>query len=491
MMFRLQAILVVFLSVFLPAADARAQSTAPETDLRAAARDSYVFTYPLVMMYRTMYLQAIDEGSPSFSGGMGAWLKLEAATPTDTDIVTPNNDTPYSYAWVDLRAEPWVLTLPEVAENRFYTSQWDDLWGYVLGNAGSVHDGNDGVSVLVAGPDWTGDPPDGIDRVIQGESQFLGTLTRTQLLGPEDASELRKVQAAYTLQPLSAFLGKTAPDAAPPINWLAWQDGAETRLDYWDHVSRLLPLIAPNKADAEAFATLARIGIVRGEPFDSRAANADARAALLGGIEDARALLADEAVRLTDGTKLFGSRGTVGQRYLDRALGVYIGIFGNTKDISVYLNRVADGEGRPLDGSVASYEMTFAPGQLPPVSFFWSMTMYRLPERLLVANPIDRYSIGSATPGLEMGEDGSLTLYISAHSPGPEREANWLPAPEGPFWMVLRATMDPGKAFSTVPIKCHPCTPCTEQPSIALAKRSLGTPPGSPKQAARSDVRPP
>jgi hypothetical protein len=435
---KVAAILFFVLSLFLPTGEGQAQSAAAETDLRAAARDSYVFTYPLVMMYRTMYLQAIDEGSPSFSGGMGAWLHLEAASPTDTDIVTPNNDTPYSYAWVDLRAEPWVLTLPEVAQNRFYTSQWDDLWGYVLDNAGSVHDGNGGVSVLVAGPDWADGPPAGIDRVIQGESQFLGTLTRTQLLGPEDTPTLHKVQGDYALQPLSAFLGKAAPDAAPPIDWLAWQDGAETRLDYWDHVSHLLPLIAPNKADTEAFAALARIGIVRGKPFDTAELDADAQAALLGGIEDARALLAEEAVRLADGTKLFGSRGAVGQRYLDRALGVYIGIFGNTKDISVYLNRVADEDGRPLDGSVASYEMTFAPGQLPPVSFFWSMTMYRLPERLLVANPIDRYSIGSATPGLEMGEDGSLTLYISARSPGPEREANWLPAPEGPFWIVLR-----------------------------------------------------
>jgi hypothetical protein len=118
---------------------------------------------------------------------------------------------------------------------------------------------------------------------------------------------------------------------------------------------------------------------------------------------------------------------------------VYAGIFGNTKDISVYLNRVVDGQGGMLDGSKASYEMTFSPGALPPVKFFWSMTMYRLPERLLVDNKINRYSIGSATPGIVTADDGSLTLDISAHSPGGEAEANWLPAPEGPFWMVLRS----------------------------------------------------
>ncbi len=98
------------------------------------ARDAYVFTYPLVMNYRTMYMQAI-KGDRAF----GKWLHLGLSSPADTDIVTPNNDTPYSYAWVDLRAEPWVLTMPKIEKERFYTSQWDDLWGYVLDNPGSVN----------------------------------------------------------------------------------------------------------------------------------------------------------------------------------------------------------------------------------------------------------------------------------------------------------------------------------------------------------------
>ncbi|WP_424990613.1 DUF1254 domain-containing protein [Fluviibacterium sp. S390] len=187
----------------------RAQETVP--NLRDAARDSYIFTYPLVMMYRTMFLQAIDATSPSFSGGMGVWLHLGVATPADTDIVTPNNDTPYSYAWVDLRSEPWVLTLPAIEAERFYTSQWDDLWGHVLDNAGSVNDGNGGVSVLLAGPDWAGDLPAGIDRVIRDESRFLGTLTRTQLLPDGGMDAVEAIQNGYALRPLSASLDQPAP----------------------------------------------------------------------------------------------------------------------------------------------------------------------------------------------------------------------------------------------------------------------------------------
>ena len=423
-------------------------SMAQSTDLRTAARDSYIFTYPLVMMYRTMYVQAIDGTSPSFSGGMGEWLHLGVASPADTDIVTPNNDTPYSYAWVDVRAEPWVLTLPPIEEDRFYTSQWDDLWGYVLDNVGSVNDGNDGVNVLLAAANWDGSVPGEIDRVIRGESTFLGTLTRTQVLPQDTPETLQRIQQSYHLQPLSGYLGHNAPAPAPPVDWPAWLDGAEFGINYWQYVAQLLPLVEPNPLDEAAYAALAALGIERSQPFDLEALNADQRAALEYGITDARDLLAFEAERLTDGTKLFGSRSAIGSKYLDRALGVFVGIFGNTKDISVYLNRVVDNQGRPLDASKTSYEMTFPKGTLPPVDFFWSMTMYRLPERLLVGNPLERYSIGSATPGVTYADDGSLTLYISSQSPEPDKEANWLPAPAGPFWMVMRI-YGPGQSILT------------------------------------------
>jgi hypothetical protein len=151
----------------------------------------------------------------------------EAATPNDHDIVTPNNDTPYSYAWVDLRAEPWVLTVPEIEEGRFCTSQWDDLWGYVLANVGSPKDGNDGTSVLLAAPGWEGELPEGLDRVIQGESQFLGSLTRTQAYSPDDMENVRAIQEQYELQPLSAWLGEEAPE--PALRSSGWSGRRATR----------------------------------------------------------------------------------------------------------------------------------------------------------------------------------------------------------------------------------------------------------------------
>jgi hypothetical protein len=137
-----------------------------------------------------------------------------------------------------------------------------------------------------------------------------------------------------------------------------------------------------------------------------------------------------------DAAKFFGNRKQVGTDYLNRALGMYMGIFGNVSQQSVYLSMPADG--KPLDGSKAPYTLTFPKGQRPPIKFFWSVTMYSIPERLLVDNPIDRYFIGSSTPGLMEDADGSLPIYVSADSPGKDKESNWLPAPKGPFWTVMR-----------------------------------------------------
>jgi hypothetical protein len=187
------------LGLTLLASPAMAQSKLTPDEARAIAKDAYTFTYPMVMMYRTMYLQSIDETSKSYSGGFGKWLHLGTSSPKDTDIVSPNNDSPYSYAWVDLRAEPWVLTIPKIEAKRFYTSQWDDQWGFVLDNPGSVEDGNDGVSVLLASPSWKGDLPKGVKRVIRGETEFLGTLTRTQLLEPSDLPNVKEIQNKYKL----------------------------------------------------------------------------------------------------------------------------------------------------------------------------------------------------------------------------------------------------------------------------------------------------
>jgi hypothetical protein len=420
-------------------ATAKAQAATPE-QARTAAKDAYIFTYPVVMNYRTMYMQAI-KGDRQF----GKWLHLGLASPADKDIVTPNNDTPYSYAWVDLRAEPWVLTVPKIEKERFYTSQWDDLWGFVLDNPGSVIDGNDGLSILLASPKWKGETPKGIKRAIRGESEILGTLTRTQVIGGEsDLPRAKVIQQGYKLQPLSTFQGTKPPAHAPEITWPEWKEGDETGEAYWGYVHLLLPLTTPHPDDNAMYDKLASIGLKAGAAWEPEKFDPAIRKAIQQGLEDARAEMKKLSESIPDAGKLFGPRSKMGTDYTNRAMGVYMGIFGNVTDVSVYFSMMNDSNGKPLDGSKNSYTITFPKGELPTVKNFWSITMYSLPDRFLVENPIKRYSIGSSTPGLKTNEDGSLTIYLSAKSPGKDKESNWLPAPSGPFWPVLR-TYGPSK----------------------------------------------
>jgi hypothetical protein len=302
------------------------------------------------------------------------------------------------------------------------------------------------VSVLLASPTWDGAVPDGIARVVRGDTYFLGSLTRTQLLGDADLPETRRIQGEYELQPLSAHLGEPALDAAPAIDWLPWTEGLESTEDFWTYVNFLLQFTVPNPEDQPVLDRAARIGIASGEAWDPSTFDEDVREAIAAGVTDAMEDIRAGANNITDPSLFFRTRRDLAGDYFNRALGVFAGIFGNWESISVYFSVDSDAQGEPLDGSQHSYSVTFAADEIPPVKNFWSFTMYRLPERFLADNPIGRYSIGSSTAGLQTAEDGSITLLFATESPGRGLESNWLPAPPGPFWLVLR-TYGPGESI--------------------------------------------
>lgn len=422
-------------------------SVVDEAELVKAAKDAYIFFYPMVMMYRTMYLQALD---PNGGVGMGNWLHLGVSTPNDTTIVTPNNDSPYSYAWVDLRTEPYVLTMPNIEKDRFYTSQWDDLSGFVVDNVGSVNDGNEGVSVLLAGPDYSDGVPLGIDRVIKGGSFLLGTLTRTQLVGIKDLPRVKEIQKGYKLQPLSEFQGEKAPEKAPDIKWIKWEEGVEKGEGFWRFAGFLSQFETKKPEDTEKWQSLAMFGFEKDKFWDVNKLSASEKKALNKGQKEAIAHLEELASKPFNTQKFFNSRrdmqALVSDPYEQKALGVYVGIFGNTKKQSVYYGIQEDIKGNQPDASKYAYTLTFQKDELPKVNNFWSITMYSLPKRLFVHNELNRYSIGSTSPDMKYNDDGSLTLYLQSNSPGKDKEGNWLPAPDGPFWPVLRC-YGPSKAI--------------------------------------------
>jgi hypothetical protein len=194
--------------------------------------------------------------------------------------------------------------------------------------------------------------------------------------------------------------------------------------------------IVPSEKDM--FERFAKIGIAPGRKFDPEKLDAKIRAAMEEGVIESAKELRETALKQTDSKAFFGTREELGEDYiLERSMGAMLGIYGNTKEEAVYASQQTGPDGEVLDGN-KHWVLRFEPGQLPPANEFWSITMYKLPERLLCENPINRYSIGDRTAGLKQGADGSLEIYIQNEKAGPEKTSNWLPAPKGPFFFVAR-----------------------------------------------------
>jgi hypothetical protein len=417
----------------------RAQADVTADEARAIAGEAWAYAYAPLQGYQTMYSQTQNASFGGYVGGFNQFRHYaRSSTPADTDIVTPNNDTPYSWAWLDLRAEPIVLSLPAVPAPRYYVNQWFDLYTHNFAYSGVRATGREAGNYLFAGPRWTGEIPQGITRVFVAETEFVGTLTRTQLFGPDDVTAMQAVQAAYKLTPLSQFTGTAAPAPPPAVNWPEWNAGKAEGIGFIAYLNALLPFMPVVPAEQEMFARFARIGIGPDVPFDPDKLPPEIRAAMEEGIAEAAAALKAGAVQQKDSRALFGTRQELGDGYITkRNYGAMLGIYGNTKEEAVYGSQQTDADGKLLDGN-RRWILRFEPGKLPPVTEFWSITMYNLPQRLLVDNPLNRYSIGDRTEGLKLEADGSLEIYMQADSPGPEKESNWLPAPRGPFFFVGR-----------------------------------------------------
>jgi hypothetical protein len=408
-------------------------------EIKELVKETYVFFYPLIMHYYTMYKHALNPGSPEFTGGFGKFLHFGLIKPGDVDIVAPNNDTPYSLSWVDARSEPWVLVMPPVEPDRYCSAQIDDLWGFVVDNAGSVTDGNDGGAYLLAPRSWRGETPEGITRVIRGDSSFLYANIRTQVFNEAEFARVREIQNSFRVLPLHEFLGTPAPRPAPALQWPPIMYGDEKRSDVFKYVGFLLPFTEDHPFDREHLEKAAQLGIAPGKEWKLEDFSADQQQAIREGVDEAFAFLVETAKYPSVPGERFGNREKIGKRFLHRAHGVYAGLGGNTVDQAVYLRLAKDEKGEFLDASRHSYKVTFPGDNLPRAKYFWSLTMYAMPSRFLVPNPLDRYSIGSrAADTLHRNPDGGFDIYFGKDSPGEEKENNWLPAPDGNFIVLLR-----------------------------------------------------
>ncbi|MFM0645163.1 DUF1254 domain-containing protein [Paraburkholderia bryophila] len=417
--------------------------TASTAEIRSIAKDAYLYGTPLVAVYSTMYAFSVDSTNPQYKGPFNSILNVARVfTPDDTAFVTPNSDTPYTFAGLDLRAEPVVITVPPMDRKRYFVFQLLDLYTFNFAYIGSRTTGNHGGTFLIAGPRWNGQTPNGITQVIRSETDLVNVVGRTQLFNPGDLDNVKQIQAGYKLQTLSAFTGTAPPPAAPAVQWIKpiSPAAARTSLEFFNQLAFVLQFAPVNPDEAGLRSRFAQIGVVPGQRFDVNTLSAEQKAAFSAGMQDGQKAIDDRRASLGGKTDtLFGTREYLKNDYVTRATGTQVGIGANSREEALYPVLDKDASGQPLDGSQHRYVLRFPKGQLPPVNAFWSVTMYGLPDQLLVKNPLDRYLINSPMlPQLKKDRDGAVTIYIQSEAPANARKANWLPAPDGPFMITLR-----------------------------------------------------
>jgi hypothetical protein len=450
-------------------ADAQAGVAAPGIEeTRKIAEEAFIYGLPIVMNYAVMNEYVVDKNSGQYKGPFNTIAnESRVFTYKDTAVVTPNSDTPYSMLWLDLRAEPMVISVPAVPKERYYSVQLTDGNTYNYGYIGSRSTGNDAGDYLIVGPDWTGATPPGIKQVYSSTTPFALSIFRTQLFNADDLPNVVEIQKGYKVQPLSAFLQQPAPAAPPTIEFLP-ATTAGIKDNFYEYLDAALQFVPVTPEDKDIRARLATIGIGPGKTFEFSELSAEHKAAILVAMKEA-----DNQVDkyLATGMKdingwkvgsLFGDRTFYNGDWLKRAAAAKGGIYGNDGIEAMYPLARVDGNGATLDGSKHNYTLTFPAGQLPPVNAFWSVTMYDGKTQLLIENPINRYLINSPMlPDMQKNADGSLTIYIQKDSPGKDKEANWLPAPNGEIYLVMRLYW-----------------PKTEAPSILPAGAGSWSPPG-------------
>ncbi len=415
-------------------------------EARTIAKEAYIYGFPMVDSYRIQHAYFVDHQNPEFKAPWNQIRNMPRVfTADDKAVQTPNSDTPYSMLGMDLRAGPIVLTVPEIEKDRYFSIQLIDLYTFNFDYIGSRATGNDGGSFLIAGPDWQGEIPNGVKKVIRSETELVLAAYRTQLFDPADLDNVKQIQSGYQAQPLSVFLGQSAPAAAPSIDFIQPLTPATQKIspEFFNILNFVLQFCPTHPSEQELMARFAKINVGAGMTLDVDTLSPELKTAIEQGMADAWAELKELKTQQIDTGKLtsgdiFGTREYLQNNYLYRMAAAVLGIFGNSKQEAMYPFYSVDADKQPLNGA-NRYTLRFAPDQLPPVHAFWSLTMYKLPESLLVANPLNRYLLNSPMlPQFKRDVDGGLTLYIQHESPGLDQESNWLPAPEGLFFCAMR-----------------------------------------------------
>ncbi|APV41744.1 hypothetical protein PFAS1_21175 [Pseudomonas frederiksbergensis] len=436
--------LTVAASVIFPLAS-QAQSKVTAEEAHAIGVDAYLYLYPLLTMDITRkQFTNIEPGKEFGKGPMNMFVSVPQYPPADfKGVVRSNFDTLYSIAWLDLTEEPLVIAAPDTA-GRFYLLPMLDMWTDVFASPGWRTTGTQAGQFLVTPPGWTGTVPAGLNH-LPAPTPFVWVIGRTKTDGAADYAAVHKIQAGYTVTPLSR-LGKSAEPVSvnidPAVDMKTppkIQVDSMSAADYFAYAAELLKVHPAHISDQPILAQMKRIGIEPGKSFDMKALDPEIQAALQTVPKDAQALMTWKVptlARVVNGWSMnTDTMGVYGNYYLKRAIVAQIGLGANLPEDAIYPLNIGDVEGKPLDGS-NKYVLHFDKGETPPVNAFWSITLYD-PEGFQVGNALNRFAVSSWMP-FKTNADGSLDIYLQHENPGKDLEANWLPAPKGGFNLTMR-----------------------------------------------------
>ncbi len=420
----------------------------------SAAEESYVWSLGIVAMYRYYSGMAFAEDGLNQLVHTRSFLK-----PGDKPGSGPNVDTYYSYGWFDLSDGPIVFSLPDFGD-RYYVFQMNDIYGRNFKNignglsTGSPPEFAGPYTFALVPPGFTEDLPDDVARVA-APGKIVNVLYRIRVADEAaEGDDARKLQDATLALPLQNWINgertssRILPSAPlPPMeNVLTFSEdatGADQRNPaYFAQVANILSYDPPNTEEDKVFAeqTLSQIGLQPDGSFDWNAHTDEQQSALLdaqeAGFDRVQAFIPNRGEKVGSATFTSGFAGNYGDDYLLRAAMILAGAMYPTTEVSRYADMFEDANGDPLTGE-RTYTITFEPENLPPVTDFWSLTMYGLGTYDLVDNPIDRYSLGPSTKGLSVNDDGSVSVTVSHFEPE-DAKANWLPAPKGGFYAMVR-----------------------------------------------------
>jgi hypothetical protein len=407
------------------------------------ATDAYVYGYPLVTVETTRRVATNVVKLEGTRGPMGQIINFRQYPDASyRDVTAPNADTLYSSAFFYVDKEPWVLSIPDM-KGRYFLFPMLDGWTTVFAVPGKRTTGTGAQTYAITGPNWTGTLPPGV-KEIKSPTDIVWLIGRVYCTGtPEDYAAVHALQDQFKLVPLSSYGKEYTPAPStvdPSIDMKTAVRDQVNRMDavaYFTLLAQLMKANPPYAADAPEVARFAKIGLVPGQDFDAGKLHADF-VKRIPEVAFGRIMLqakVNDAVKHVNGWIYDTKTGIYGTDYLNRAIVTAIGLGANRLQDAIYPFSQKDADGHDYDGAT-KYVMHFPKGQLPPVSGFWSLTMYD-PNYFFVANPINRYSV-SARQNLKANPDGSTDLYIQNQSPGADKESNWLPAPSGKFILMLR-----------------------------------------------------